>query len=179
MGVTTSHSDETIYTHSFSSPVGILHAAVDKLGWVFNLGFNQISRFPVGLEVEENKYACGELEYQLQEYFAGNREVFTLETHLEGTGFQKTVWSRLLKIGFGETLTYGEVARKIGRRDAARAVGNAVAANPIALLVPCHRVVPATGGIGNYARRGMDEAEGRRIKRYLLDLESGQRDLAV
>jgi methylated-DNA-[protein]-cysteine S-methyltransferase len=179
LGVNTSQSEQTIYTHSFSSPVGTLHAAVDKLGRIFSLGFRPINRFPANLEVEENKYACGELEYQLQQYFDGKREEFTLETHLEGTGFQKSVWSRLMKIGFGETLTYGEVARRIGRRDAARAVGNAVAANPIALIVPCHRVVPASGGIGNYAIRGMDELQGRRIKRYLLDLESGQRNLAV
>ena len=84
-----------------------------------------------------------------------------------------------MKIEFGKTVTYGEVARKIGRRDAARAVGNAVAANPVALLVPCHRVVPSNGGIGNYARRGLVDSEGRRVKRYLLDLESGQRDLSV
>ncbi|MEE8440458.1 MAG: methylated-DNA--[protein]-cysteine S-methyltransferase [Spirochaetia bacterium] len=179
MALEASQSRQIIYTHSFISPVGTLHAAVDRLGHVLNLGFNPISRIPAGVELEENKYACGELEFQLQEYFTGQREQFTVETRLDGTGFQQTVWNRLMKIGFGETVTYGEVARKIGNRDAAQAVGNAVAANPVALLVPCHRVVPASGGIGNYARRGLDDREGRRIKRYLLDLESGRRELSI
>jgi len=179
MAIGTSQSKHIIYTHSFSSPIGTLHAAVDKLGRVISLGFTPIPRIPPGIELEENKYACGEMEYQLQQYFGGEREKFTVEIRLDGTGFQKAVWSRLMKIEFGKTVTYGEVARKIGRRDAARAVGNAVAANPVALLVPCHRVVPASGGIGNYARRGLVDSEGRRVKRYLLDLESGQRDLPV
>jgi len=179
MAVEKDPTGQIIYTHSFSSPVGVLHAAVDRRGRVLNLGFSPISRAPAGTELEVNKYACGELEYQLQEYFAGNRAKFAVEIQLEGTGFQKSVWNRLLKIDFGETVTYGEIARKIGRRDAARAVGNAVAVNPVVLLVPCHRVVPASGGIGNYARRDLEHSEGRRIKRYLLELESGQRELPV
>ncbi len=179
MAIGASQSRQIIYTHSFSSPIGTLYAAVDRLGRVLNLGFTPISRAPAGVELEVNKYACGELEFQLQEYFAGEREEFTVEIRLDGTEFQKTVWNRLMKIGFGETMAYGEIARKIGNRDATRAVGNAVAINPVALLVPCHRVVPASGGIGNYARRSLDYNEGRRIKRYLLDLESGQRELPV
>ena len=154
--------------------MGTLHAAVDKSGHIFHLGFTRIERFPKGFEVEENKYACGEVEYQLQQYFAGERESFTVVARLEGTEFQKSVWSRLLKIGFGETLTYGEVARKVGRREAARAVGNAVAANPVLLVVPCHRVIPAGGGFGEYARRGLEGPEGRRIKQFLLELESSR-----
>jgi methylated-DNA-[protein]-cysteine S-methyltransferase len=165
---------ETIYTHSFSSPVGLLHAAVDRRGRVVHLGFRPLAAASVDSELEENKYACGELEYQLEEYFAGTRQEFSVDLKLEGTGFQKAVWSRLLKIRYGETASYGHVAQKIGRRDAARAVGNAVAANRIVIIVPCHRIVPASGGIGTYARRALEPEDGRRVKELLLELESRQ-----
>jgi methylated-DNA-[protein]-cysteine S-methyltransferase len=153
----------------------MLHAAVDKLGRVVFLGF--VPEFDVsdGVVTQANKYACGELEYQLQQYFSGERERFSLELQLEGTSFQKAVWSRLLKIGYGQTVTYGEIAQRIGRREAARAVGGAVAANPVAIVVPCHRVVPAAGGLGNYARGVLDAESGRNIKRFLLSLESSNR----
>lgn len=179
MALTSDSSRTTLYTHSLGTPIGQLHAAVDRAGRVIYLGHVPFSGAHPDVRIEENKYACGELEYQLEQYFAGERNSFSLETRMDGTSFQKTVWSRLSKIGFGETMTYGEVARKIGRRDAARAVGNAVAANPVVLIVPCHRVVPSTGGIGNYARRTLADEEGRRVKRLLLELEKGQRILSV
>jgi methylated-DNA-[protein]-cysteine S-methyltransferase len=179
MELKTGKPEDTVYTHSFAAPVGTIHVAVDRIGRAVYVGYTPLRTSPGRVATEENKYACGELQYELEEYFAGRRNSFTVETRLEGTSFQKSVWSRLTRIGFGETMTYGEVARKIGRRDAARAVGNAVAANPVALLVPCHRVIPSTGGIGSYARRGLDERDGRRIKRLLLELESGQRELSV
>lgn len=177
MALVTTKTRNVVYTHSFASPVGHLHAAVDRYGRVFFLGFRPpTKRIPPEMDVRENKYACGELEYQLEQYFAGERQDFSLELKLEGTNFQKAVWSRLMKIDFGTTATYGEVAQKIGRRDAARAVGNAVASNPIAILIPCHRVLPASGGIGNYALRGLAAEEGRRIKRALLEIEGAFAD---
>lgn len=90
----------------------------------------------------------------------------------EGTDFQKTVWRALLDIPTGSTTSYGAIAQKIGRPKAFRAVGSAIGANPISLLIPCHRVVPATGGIGNY-RWGSDR------KQALLEAEkTGSADLA-
>lgn len=171
MALVTTRTRNVVYTHSFPSPLGTLFAAVDRYGRVLYLGYQRPQRLPVGVDVRENKYACGELEYQLEEYFAGERQEFSLELRLEGTNFQKAVWSRLLKIEYGETVSYGHVAQKIGRRDAARAVGNAVAANPVVILVPCHRVLPAGGGLGNYAVRRLDADDGRRIKQRLLELE--------
>ena len=123
MAVTEESSRHIVYTHSFATPIGTLHSAVDRKGSVLGLSFGPVRGFPAGTAVEVNKYACGELEYQIEEYFAGNRESFSVEIRFDGTDFQRTVWSRLMKIGFGETVTYGEIARKIGRRDAARAVG--------------------------------------------------------
>ncbi len=170
MGMTTAQR-RIGYQHSFTSPVGRLCGIVDKIGRVVWLGFAAPTRVPDDIEIHENKYACGELEYQIEQYFRGERTEFGLELNMDGTSFQKAVWSRLLKIPYGETTTYGEIAQKIGRRDAARAVGNAVAVNPVAIIVPCHRVLPSGGGLGNYALRGVDAERGRSIKRSLLEIE--------
>lgn len=132
---------------------------------------------------EENKYACGEIEYQLDQYFRGVRSEFSLPLHMGGTDFQQSVWKALRKVGYGHTVTYGELARRIGRRDAARAVGTAVGKNPVAVIVPCHRVVRASGEAGNYAIRTLAVETGRRIKRQLLEIERAvlhpDQDLAV
>lgn len=101
---------------------------------------------------------------QLEEYFAGRRRVFDLPLDLRGTVFQRRVWSELLKIPFGETRTYAEVARAIGAPRAVRAVGAANGANPVPIVVPCHRVVATGGGLGGY--RG-----GLQLKRRLLEME--------
>lgn len=120
---------------------------------------------------QDNKYACGELEYQLDEYFRGKRIHFTVKLHLRGTAFQETVWNRLRKIGYGTTMSYSTLAQKIGRRDAAQAVGNATGSNPVVVVVPCHRIINANGSIGSYARRSIADDRGREIKEYLLNLE--------
>jgi methylated-DNA-[protein]-cysteine S-methyltransferase len=92
-----------------------------------------------------------EVDRQLAEFFAGKRLVFDFPLAPGGTGFQKRVWAELVKIPFGETLSYGELARRIGNPAASRAVGRANATNPIALIVPCHRVIGATGQLTGYA----------------------------
>jgi methylated-DNA-[protein]-cysteine S-methyltransferase len=102
---------------------------------------------------------------EFREYFSGGRQSFDLPLGLVGTGFERRVLRRLLAIPFGKTMTYGEVARSIGSPRAARAVGNAVRKNPLAILVPCHRVVPAGRGIGRYA-------SGTWRKRWLLRHEA-------
>lgn len=165
-----SKKTEAVYTHRYNSPVGELHLAVDRRGSVMSVSFAPLA-FGEAFVPDENKYACGELELQLDEYFAGSRDRFTLSLRFSGTPFQESVWNRLLKIPYGQTVTYGKIAQKIGRREAARAVGNAVARNPICLLVPCHRVVPASGGIGAYGVRSGDAETGAKRKRWLLALE--------
>ncbi|WP_423917701.1 methylated-DNA--[protein]-cysteine S-methyltransferase [Frigoribacterium sp. 2-23] len=87
---------------------------------------------------------------QLQDYFAGVRREFELPLRLEGTPFQRSVWAALQQLAFGRSTTYGLIAAAIGRPQAGRAVGGAIAANPLPLLVPCHRVLGRTGGVTGY-----------------------------
>lgn len=101
---------------------------------------------------------------QLAEYFAGGRTLFDLPLAPEGTPFQRRVWAELERIPFGCTVSYGEIARRLGRPRAARAVGAANAANPLPVVVPCHRVVAGDGSLGGYSA-------GPAIKRRLLTLE--------
>ncbi|MFF7729749.1 methylated-DNA--[protein]-cysteine S-methyltransferase [Streptomyces sp. NPDC008001] len=103
-------------------------------------------------------------EEQLQEYFAGGRTEFDLPLALAGTEFQRTVWHALLEIPYGETVSYGRLADRIGRPAASRAVGLANGRNPIGIIVPCHRVVGATGALTGYGG-------GLPRKRRLLDFE--------
>ena len=102
---------------------------------------------------------------QLTEYFKGLRQAFTVPLRPAGTLFQRRVWEELLKIPYGETATYGQLAQRIGRPTAARAVGMANHHNPIAVLIPCHRVVGANGSLTGYAA-------GLPMKRRLLELET-------
>ena len=104
---------------------------------------------------------------QIEEYFAGTRTIFDLVVAPEGTEFERRVWRELVQIPFGATDTYGEIARRLGEPDAARAVGVANARNPIAIIVPCHRVIGSDGDLTGYAG-GLDR------KKWLLDMESGQ-----
>jgi methylated-DNA-[protein]-cysteine S-methyltransferase len=144
---------------------------VDRQGAVHRVSFVEISDLPIGLPTEENKYACGELEFQMEEYFRGERKRFSVDVHLEGTEFQLSVWKRLTKISYGDTIFYEEIAGKVGRPGAARAVGNAVAANPVPIVVPCHRVIRKSGDPGRYALRTLSDDTGRTTKTYLLELE--------
>lgn len=92
---------------------------------------------------------------ELKEYFKGSRKRFSVRLAPEGTSFQKKVWAQINQIPCGKTLTYSEIAAKVGHKKAARAVGSAAGANPICLIVPCHRVVGAKG-LGGYAY-GLDK----------------------
>ena len=103
---------------------------------------------------------------QLTEYFAGKRKVFDLPIRLNGTPFQQIVWKGLQQIPYGETLSYADLARQIGRNKAARAVGNANHHNPLMIIIPCHRVVASNGKMGGYAG-------GIARKAWLLEKEKG------
>ena len=103
---------------------------------------------------------------ELREYFAGRRTEFDVPFNLSmGTAFQRSVWMQMTTIAFGETTTYAELARHVGRPSAQRAVGRAVAANPLMIMIPCHRVLSAGGKLAGY--RG-----GLKSKEWLLQHES-------
>ncbi|MCX8957178.1 methylated-DNA--[protein]-cysteine S-methyltransferase [Erwinia psidii] len=106
-----------------------------------------------------------ETERQLREYFAGERQRFTLCLDFSGTAFQKKVWHALLEIPFGETRSYGEIAREIGHPSAVRAVGAANGRNPVSIIAPCHRVIGANGKLTGFAG-------GLAVKAFLLELEA-------
>ncbi len=101
---------------------------------------------------------------QLKAYLGGRRKNFDCPLDLGGTPFQRRVWAALMKIPYGKTRSYQDIARAIGHPRAYRAVGNANGANPIPLIVPCHRVIESNGGLGGYG-------QGLGFKRKLLDLE--------
>lgn len=90
-------------------------------------------------------------EKQLEEYFLGKRKIFEVSFALEGTEFQKKVWNEVYKIPYGKTVSYREIAKKIGNEKAARAVGMAIGKNPVAIMVPCHRVIGSNGKMTGYA----------------------------
>jgi O-6-methylguanine DNA methyltransferase len=125
------------------------------------------SALPIGFPGEgQGRKAVGlALERELNEYFEGRLRTFTVPLDLQGTDFQREVWGRVLEIPYGSTRTYSQVARAMGRPLGARAVGAANGANPVPILVPCHRLVGASGDPTGYGG-------GIELKRWLLRLES-------
>jgi methylated-DNA-[protein]-cysteine S-methyltransferase len=109
---------------------------------------------------------------ELDEYFAGGRVSFDIPLHLHGTPFQIRVWTALREIPYGTTLSYGELARRIGAPKAVRAVGAANGQNPVAIIVPCHRVIGANGDLTGFGG-------GIERKRWLLQHESASQELAL
>ena len=105
---------------------------------------------------------------QLREYFAGTRRTFDLSLAPNGTDFQRQVWQTLASIPYGETISYAELASRVGRPRASRAVGAANGKNPLPIVLPCHRVIGANGSLTGFGG-------GLPTKRFLLDLEAGDR----
>ena len=116
---------------------------------------------------EESTEPFADVKRQLDEYFAGNRTTFDIPLAAEGAPFEREVWHALEEIPYGEPVSYGEIARRVGQPTAARAVGLANGRNPIAVIVPCHRVIGADGTLTGYGG-------GLERKRLLLELERGQ-----
>ena len=138
------------YTH-FDSPIGRLLLTTD--GTALTGLYMEISRKASSTEgwVEDGTVApLAETVRQLAEYFAGVRREFDLPLRLKGTAFQQRVWQELTEIPYGETWSYGQLAKRINKPSASRAVGLANGRNPISILVPCHRVIGANGSLTGY-----------------------------
>jgi methylated-DNA-[protein]-cysteine S-methyltransferase len=151
------------------SPIGALKLVATNDGLAAVLWENENPRrVPLDIVGEDaNHPILLQAARQLEEYFAGQRKAFELKLDFAGTEFQKKVWQALLTIPFGETRSYGEIARQIGSRTAARAVGAANARNPISIIAPCHRVLGLNGELTGFAG-------GLEAKAHLLDLEGLQ-----
>lgn len=134
------------YKTYYKSEVGILEITASEKG-IRSLGFSDTIPEEI---YEENEHIKKCLK-QLREYFKGERKKFTINLDLQGTEFQKKVWLELLEIPYGETRSYIDVALKLGDENSVRAVGMANNRNPVALIVPCHRVIGADGKLIGYA----------------------------
>ncbi len=157
---------ETLYYSRMSSPAGPLLIGVSETALVA-LEFDRgLPKTIAGQTVQwqESESRTRPVRQQLEEYFAGKRREFDLTLDLRGTDFQKRCWNELLRIPYGETRSYGEIARAVGSPKSFRAVGQANHYNPIAIIVPCHRVLAAGCYLGGYGG-------GLPVKAYLLRLE--------
>lgn len=143
-------------THAYTmmpSPVGTLTLVASDTGLAAILWEEDApGRVRPGDMVEDRDHAVlAAAARQLGEYFAGTLTAFTVPLDFNGTAFQKSVWAALLTIPFGETRSYGAIARQIGRPGASRAVGAANGRNPISIIAPCHRVIGASGALTGFA----------------------------
>lgn len=159
----------TLYLSRFDSPCGPLATLVDEGGAVRRIEFvkgrallDQLERR--GVRMVEDEERTEPVRRQLAEYFARERTDFDLELRPAGTPFELEVWEALRRIPYGETRSYGELARALGRPNASRAVGRANGANPIPIVVPCHRVIGADGSLTGFGG-------GLQAKTTLLELE--------
>jgi methylated-DNA-[protein]-cysteine S-methyltransferase len=164
----------TYFYKLFDSPVGELKLVASHDGLAAVLWENDDpARVSLGASIEAKDHPILlEAERQLREYFDGRRRVFDLALDFVGTEFQRRVWAALLTIPYGETRSYAQIARQIGRPDSVRAVGAANGRNPISIIVPCHRVIGASGKLIGFAA-------GLETKARLLALEAPQAELLL
>ena len=157
---------------TISTPLGDITAVADEVGLTqVILAGDDGSALA---EATEGGAIADAAATQLAEYFAGERMAFDVPLAPQGTEFQQTVWKALGDVPFGTTATYGEIARAIGQLTATRAVGAANGRNPIPIIIPCHRVIGASGELTGYSGGG-----GIETKRRLLDHESGTLSFAI
>jgi len=158
------------FTRVESSPVGPLLLAAEEMGLRLVWFLRGKRTRPPDPAWREDPAFFADVLRQLNSYFAGELREFNLPLVFEGTDFQKKVWKTLTAIPYGETISYGQLAKQIGEPKAVRAVGAANGQNPIPIIVPCHRVIGSNGSLTGFGG-------GLENKRKLLELERGQRTL--
>lgn len=149
-----------MYSYTYNTQIGNI-TIIEKDGYIANLyiNYNNIKA------IQEETKLISQTANEIKEYLDGNKKSFSIPIKIEGTDFQNKVWQALLKIPYGETRSYKDIAININNSKAYRAVGTAIKNNPIPIIIPCHRVIKSNKDIGNYAY-GID------IKKELLNLEA-------
>ncbi|WP_306671519.1 methylated-DNA--[protein]-cysteine S-methyltransferase [Endozoicomonas sp. ONNA2] len=169
------HKENLVGCQWVESPVGRLNIKASADGvvsvkrinnQVLQAEANPADKTPVVQRAINNHLA--QAKDELEAYFCGELTRFTVALHLRGTGFQQQVWRALQQIGYGQCCSYQDIADSISRPNAVRAVGAANGANPVAVIVPCHRVIGKNGKLTGYAY-------GVEMKRFLLELEQGNK----
>jgi len=169
-------SDEHIVYHDLPSPLGPMIAGATARGvcfleWHDRGGVDRIKervekRYKMTVSPGDNRH-LKQLEKELSAYFAGSLKKFTIAQDVTGTPFELQTWSQLLKIPYGKTRSYGDIAAVLGKPGASRAVGRANGANYLSIVIPCHRVIDSAGKLHGYGG-------GLHRKKFLLDLEAGR-----
>lgn len=156
-----------MYYAQIDSPLGQLTLASDgaAITALHIAGDRYFTAIPASWVQDLTQLPLQQAATELAEYFAGQRRQFDVPLNAAGTPFQQEVWRVLQAIPFGSTVSYGQIATQLGRPHASRAVGTAVGRNPLCILVPCHRVLPAGGGLGGFVA-------GLACKQILLTLEA-------
>ncbi len=164
-----------LYCTSFETNIGIIYIASSENGVCkISLTLNSVGEFKSWIkkhfkdfEIVENRKRNKEAIEQVRLYLERKLKKFDLEMDMIGTDFQKMVWKETMKIPYGEVITYSTLAKRIERENSYRAVGNSLSANPLPIIVPCHRVIASDGSLGGYSG-------GIKIKEFLLRLEGAR-----
>jgi methylated-DNA-[protein]-cysteine S-methyltransferase len=158
-------NDEPLHLRRLNSPIGRIEVVSDGRA-ITSLAIERAGTLPHDDRPEHGDAVLERAVEQLTGYFAGDRHDFDLPVELAGTAFQLAVWEQLVQLQWGEVVSYGDLGQATGRPTAGRAVGGAVGANPIPIIVPCHRVLGASGRITGYSG-----GEGIPTKSWLLEHE--------
>ncbi len=166
-------NDKKIISRKINTPLGEMLACVSDDGLLlfeftdrkkYEKQINNLKKITGSEIVKGNHPFLEQVKIEINEYFSGKRKTFNIPLFTVGTEFQKSVWNALLKIPYGNTVSYSDIAKNIGNPKAVRAVANAIGANKIAIIIPCHRLIGADGTLTGYAS-GLDK------KKVLPDLE--------